>query len=97
VTARREGANLIMTLEVKTSEAILGATHTIYALDGKPVEVKIPAGLQSGDTLRLKDRGVPTTSRSKAGDILIHVRIKTPTKISNKAKKLIEELQKEGI
>ncbi|MDO8520621.1 MAG: J domain-containing protein [bacterium] len=93
----REGNNLIMTLDVKLSDALLGSTYTITALDGKPIEVKIPEGVKFGDTLRLKERGVPNPSRGRAGDILIHVNIKTPTRLSGKVKKMIEDLRSEGI
>jgi molecular chaperone DnaJ len=86
-----------MDLEIKMTDAVLGATHTITNLDGKPLEVKIPAGVKFGDILRLKEKGIPATSRSRAGDILITVQIKTPTKLSGKAKKLIEELKNEGV
>lgn len=96
-TYRREGNNLVMDLEVKLSDALLGATYTIKTLDGKDVEVKIPEGVKFGDILRLKERGVPSTGRGKTGDILINVNIKTPAKLSGKAKKLIEELKGEGI
>ncbi len=94
---RREGNDLLMNLSVKLTDAIMGATYTIKNLDEKPLEVKIPAGVQFGDILRLKEKGIPQTSRSRAGDILITVQIKTPTKLSGKAKKLIEELKSEGV
>lgn len=94
---RREGNNLLMNLDIKFSEAIIGATHTIKNLDEKSLEVKIPAGVQFGDILRLKEKGIPQTSRSRAGDILITVQIKTPTKLSAKARKLMDDLKGEGI
>jgi len=93
----REGQNLVMTLDVKLSDALLGATYKIATLDGKQIDVKIPEGVKFGDTLRLKDRGVPNPGRGHSGDILIHVNIKTPTRLSGKVKKMIEELKKEGI
>jgi molecular chaperone DnaJ len=93
----REGNNLVMTLDVKLSDALLGATYKIESLDGKPIEVKIPEGVKFGDTLRLKDKGVPASGRARGGDILIHVNIKTPTRLSAKAKKIIEELRREGL
>ncbi|MEK7118015.1 MAG: DnaJ C-terminal domain-containing protein, partial [Patescibacteria group bacterium] len=93
----REGQNLVMTLDVKLSDALLGATYKITSLDGKPIDLKIPEGVKFGDTLRLKERGVPNPGRGRSGDILIHVNIKTPTRLSGKAKKLIEELREEGI
>ncbi len=93
----REGNNLVMTLDVKLSDALLGATYKVIALDGKSVDVKIPEGVKFGDTLRLKERGVPNPGRGRSGDMLIHVNIKTPTRLSGKVKKMIEELRSEGI
>lgn len=96
-TYRREGNNLVMDLDVKFTDAILGATYTIKNLEGKPLDVKIPEGVKYGDILRLREKGIPATSRNRAGDILITVRIKTPTKLSRKAQKLVEELKNEGL
>ena len=62
-----------------------------------PIEIKIPEGVKFGDVLRLKGRGVPAHARGKAGDIYVNVRIQTPARLSAKAKKMIDELRKEGI
>ncbi|HSE34527.1 MAG TPA: molecular chaperone DnaJ [Candidatus Paceibacterota bacterium] len=96
-TFRREGNNLVMDLDVKLSDALLGATYSITALDGTPIDVKIPEGVKYGDVLRLKGKGVPEHDRGRAGDVLIHVNIKTPAKLSGKVRKLIEELKREGV
>ncbi len=94
---RREGINLVMNLDVKLTDAILGATYSIKSYDDTPIEIKIPEGIKFGDVLRLKEKGIPTINRGKSSDILINVNIKTPTKLSGKAKKLIEDLRLEGI
>ena len=93
----REGGNLVMTLDVKLSDALLGATYSVKGIDGKMMDVRIPEGVQFGDILRMKEKGVPNPGRGRTGDILIHVHIKTPTKLSSKARKAIEELKHEGI
>ncbi len=93
----REGTNLVMKLDVKLSDALLGANYTIKSYDDTPIEIKIPEGVKFGDILRLKEKGIPGANRGRAGDILISVQIKTPSKLSGKAKKLIEELKNEGI
>jgi molecular chaperone DnaJ len=93
----REGANLVMKLDVKLSDALLGATYSVRTIDDKPIDIKIPEGVKFGDILRLKEKGIPGANRGKTGDILIHVDIKTPSKLSSKAKKLIEDLRQEGI
>lgn len=92
-TIFREGANLITRLEVKLSDALLGAEYNVETLDGK-VSVKIPAGLQTGEILRLRDKGVPV--RGRRGDFLIQTVIKIPKKLSKKEREAIEALRHEG-
>ncbi len=92
---RREGADLLMDLEIPLSEALLGSERVIAVLDGK-IKVKIPAGIDSGELLKIRGRGVPE-SDSRRGDLIIRVVAKTPKRLSSKARKLIEELKKEGI
>ena len=94
---RRENNNLVMDLDVKLSDALLGATYSVMNLDDKPMEIKIPEGVKFGDVLRLKEKGIPSANRGKTSDILINVNIKTPARLSNKAKKLIEDLKQEGV
>lgn len=91
---RREGNNLTMVLEVKLTDAILGATYNIETLDGS-IGVKIPEGISTGEILRVRDQGV-LTSR-KRGDLLITIKVKIPTKLSKKSKEIIEKLKEEGI
>ncbi len=94
---RREGDNLTMDLDIKISEAILGGEREIATLDGK-IKLKIPAGIDSGEILRVKGRGVPRGVRNTMrGDLMIKVFVRTPKKISHQIKKLVDELGKEGI
>jgi molecular chaperone DnaJ len=90
----RERQNLLMDMEVKLSEALLGSERAIETLDGK-VTVTIPEGIASGTVLRVKERGVPS-SRGKRGDLMIKVTVKIPTKLSKKAKEAAEKLKEEG-
>lgn len=91
---KREGYNLIMTLGVKWSDAILGAEYPIQTLDGE-IKLKIPKGVSSGEVLRAREKGVPIDNKRR-GDLLIKIDIKTPAKLSRAAEKLIEDLRKEG-
>ncbi|KKU79587.1 MAG: chaperone protein DnaJ [Parcubacteria group bacterium GW2011_GWA2_47_7] len=93
----RDGNNLVTRLDVNLSDALLGATYKIAGIDGKQLDVKIPEGVKFGDILRLKEKGIAASKNGRAGDIMIHINIKTPTRLSSKAKKLIEELKSEGI
>jgi len=92
---RREGSSLLMDLPVKLSSALLGDEYTIETLDGN-VTVKIPEGIKPGEMLRLRGKGVPI-DRTRRGDLLIRVTIDIPNKLSREAKKLVEELKKQGI
>jgi molecular chaperone DnaJ len=92
---RREGHNLVMDLNLKLSDALLGMEHSIETLDGE-IKVKIPEGVSINEILRVKGKGVPI-SKGKRGDLLIKLNIKLPNKISRKAREIISELKKEGI
>ncbi|MBI2024231.1 molecular chaperone DnaJ [Candidatus Giovannonibacteria bacterium] len=91
----REGDDLLMDLAIPVSEAILGGERTINAIDGA-IKLKIPEGIDSGEFLRIRGRGVPRES-GKRGDLVIKIIVKTPKRLSKKARDLIEELKKEGI
>lgn len=91
----REGFNLIMTLDIKLTDALLGAEYPIETLDGK-VKVAIPEGISQNEILRVRGKGVPMDKTSR-GDLLIKLNIKMPKKLSRGAQKLIEDLKKEGI
>lgn len=92
---RKEGQNLLMDLDVKLTNAILGGEEMINTLDGQ-IKVKIPEGVTHGETLRIKGKGVPYDNHYR-GDILIKLHIVIPKKLSRDAKKIIESLRKEGI
>ena len=92
---RKEGYNLIMDLSIKLSDALLGTTKNIQILDGT-IELKIPVGTNSGTILRVKGKGVPQGG-NRRGDLYVRITVNIPEKLSKEAKKLIEELKKEGI
>ncbi|MEK7142371.1 MAG: molecular chaperone DnaJ [Patescibacteria group bacterium] len=97
---RRDGANLAMDLDIKVSESLLGTEREISTLEGI-IKLKVPAGINSGEILVLRGKGVPQGYGSfggrSRGDLMIKILIKTPKKFSKKAKDLIEELKKEGV
>lgn len=92
---KRDGHDLIMNLNLKLSDTLLGAEYSIQTLDGE-IKVTIPEGVGINEILRVRGRGVPI-SKNKRGDILIKLNIKLPSKISRKSRELIMELKKEGI
>jgi molecular chaperone DnaJ len=93
---KRAGYDLATEIKIKLTEAILGSEYKLETLDG-PLTLKIPAGLAYGDILRVKGKGVPVRGTNRRGDLLIRVIFPTPTKLSKQTKKLIEDLQSEGL
>jgi molecular chaperone DnaJ len=92
---RKEGNDLVMDLKVKLTDALLGAVQSIKTLDGE-VDLKIPEGVKHGQFLKMNGKGVPYAT-NRRGNILVHVDIVYPEKLSKGAKQKIEELKKEGI
>lgn len=92
---KREGNNILYQLPVSFSQAALGDKVEVPTLDG-PVKLKIPAGIQSGKIIRLKDKGIFYSGGDIKGDQLVEVIVETPKKLSRKQKKLMEELAKES-
>ena len=84
-----DGRNLLLTLPVTPWEAALGDTVSVPTLGGK-VELKIPAGSQSGRGLRLKGRGLPG---NPPGDQIVTLRIDTPPADSETARKVYEDMR----
>ncbi|HUX80861.1 MAG TPA: molecular chaperone DnaJ [Candidatus Paceibacterota bacterium] len=92
---RRDGSNLIMNLPVKLTDALLGSTVSVETLEGKVLEVKIPPMKRIEENIRVRGKGIPEGNGS--GDLIIHLEIALPTKLSSKAKKAVEELRGEGL
>ncbi|MBU1091437.1 molecular chaperone DnaJ [Patescibacteria group bacterium] len=92
---KREGFNITMDLSIPLSEALLGGERKIKTLEGE-IKMKIPAGINYGEILRTRNKGVPQPNGER-GDLLIKILVKIPKNLSPKSRKLIEELKKEGI
>ena len=89
---KRDGINVYTKLDITPSQAVLGDTITIKTLDGDR-EVMIPAGIQHGESVKIRNAGVPNISKpSMRGDHVVVVSVKTPTHISNEEKSLYQRL-----
>ncbi len=91
----RKEDDLYTNLEITFPEAVLGCKKEIKTLEGKKIILKIPPGTNSGDIFRVKGKGIKHFNASGNGDLYVRVKIKTPKKISARAKELLEELEKE--
>ena len=87
----REGDDVLLELPVPLDTAALGGSREVPTLSGK-ARLKIPAGTQSGTTLRMRGKGVPHLRGRGAGDQLVRVVVWVPTRPSGEEKKLLKEL-----
>ncbi len=93
-TIKRNGDDLETVVRIKLSDALLGSTYGVETLDGV-VNIKIPEGVKHGEMLRIKGKGVQ--GASGRGDFMVKISIDMPQKLSRTARKLVEDLKKEGI
>lgn len=104
---RKEGNNLAMDYTIKLTDSLLGGEAELQTLDG-PITIAIPQGITHGEILRVRNKGVPygpgsnnpntsTASSTKRGDLMVHIKVNIPTKLSKTAKKFAEGLREEGI
>ena len=86
----RDGDNLHVAIEVSIAAASLGTTVNVETLDG-PVKVDIKAGTQSGAMLSVKGKGMTRLRSTHRGDLIVHVDVATPQKLSREQEKLLKE------
>ena len=92
----RQGADIHQQISINLTQAALGDKVKIETLDGQ-VNLKIPSGLQSGTILKLSGQGVPYLQKRGRGDHLVKVIVEIPKSLTRQQKKLLEELQSEGL
>jgi len=89
----REGTTLIAECPVSFTTAALGGTISLPGIDGGSVDIKIPAGIQSGEQLRHRGSGMSVLNSRGRGDLFARILVETPTHMSAKQKKLLEEFR----
>ena len=87
----RRGADLITRIDVPFTTLALGGEIDVHTIDDKTLSVKVPAGTQVGEKLRIRGKGMPGRRAGTFGDMYIDVAIKIPTKLTDKQKKLLTE------
>jgi len=91
---QRDGQDVIVEKEISFSLAALGGNIKVPTIDGE-VELRIQPGTQPDTVVRLRERGIPSPRGGHRGDEYVKFKVKVPSKLSGKAKKLLEELQNE--
>ncbi len=92
---KRRNNDIILEVGVNVAQAALGDAVTIPTVDGDH-ELNVPAGTQSGDVIRLRNKGVPKLRRdgttSGRGDQLVVVTVNIPTKLTKEQRQMFEDL-----
>ena len=91
---RRDGDDIYLTVPVNATEAALGSKIEVPTIDGRAL-LKIPPGTQSGQKLRLREKGVPSATREGVrGDEIVEITITVPMPRDERTKELLRELAK---
>src|SRR5205085_3581046 len=90
---RREGDDIHVVVPVTAMEAALGAKIEVPTIDGRAL-LKVPPGTQSGQKMRLREKGVPSaTNENNRGDEIVEIKIVVPPSHDLRARELWQELQ----
>jgi molecular chaperone DnaJ len=92
---RREGLDTYLDVPISFPQAALGGTIEVPSLEGM-LALTIPAGTQSGMTLHMRGRGMPSVRGSQRGDHHVTIHVQVPTKISKRQRELLEEYARIG-
>ena len=89
---KRDGSDLVCEVPIDFPAAVLGGTIEVPTMDGK-VKLKVPKETQSGQSFRLRGKGLPSKQGTRPGDILCRVMVETPVGLNSKQKSLLQALQ----
>jgi molecular chaperone DnaJ len=92
---RRDGLETFIDVPISFPLAALGTTIDVPSLEG-PLQLGIPAGTQSGTTLRLRGHGMPSVRGSQRGDHHVTVHVVVPTKLNKRQRELLEDYARAG-
>ena len=89
----RNGMDLIMSLPLGFSDLALGTNVTLPHIDDKDLVIKVPSGTNSGDTITIPARGLPSSRGVGRGDVVVLCKLHMPSKLDKSSRKSLEELR----
>ncbi|EMS78369.1 DnaJ C-terminal domain-containing protein [Desulfotignum phosphitoxidans] len=92
-----DGNDVLMTQSIKLTQALLGDKLEILTPSGKTMNLKLPAGTSHKARMRLPGHGIPHMKGNGCGDLFVVINIDMPKKLTDKQKKLIQELKATGL
>ena len=94
---KREADDLLLTMEIKYSEAVLGSEIEVPTIDTKRLRLKLPPGTQDNAKFRLKGYGMPHMNGKERGDAYVIINISIPKKLNKKQEELIQKISEAGL
>ena len=88
---QRDGTTLVAECPVSFTKAALGGAISLPGIDGKSIDIKIPAGIQSGEQLRQRGAGMSLLNGRGRGDLVARILVETPTRLSKEQKAILEQ------
>lgn len=90
-----ENANLHFKLPLSFTKAALGTEVSVPTIDGSTAVFKVPAGSETGDKLKVSNKGMSKLRTTTRGDLYAHIYVQTPKNLTKKQRELLEALDKE--
>jgi len=94
-TFRRIGDNLIVKKKVNMVDLLLSEKIEVLTITGNKLKVDVPGDFNIKESLTVKGEGMPRFNGYGRGDLIVDLEIRTPKKMNKKAKKILEDLDKE--
>jgi molecular chaperone DnaJ len=91
---QRDGADLYARVPIAMATAALGGEFEVPTLDEGRAKVKVPAGTQPGQRVRLKGKGMPVLRAKDIGDLYVQLDVEVPQNLNRKQRELMEEFQR---
>ena len=88
----REGIDLVLEVPITFSQAALGTDLTVPTVDGGATEVEVPAGVQSGEVIRIRGEGLPELNGRRHGDLLVRLAVWVPERLNSEQARLLRKL-----
>ncbi len=92
----RDYNNLHSTIEIDAIDAMLGTSAEFKNIDNSKILVKIPAGAQSGQQLRVTSKGLPNNNTGAIGNLILTIKIKIPRNLNDQQKELLSQIKNQN-
>lgn len=93
---RRDGKDIHCDVPISIVKAALGGEIEVPTIDGTKAIVKVPAGTQSGQMLKLRGKGMSVVRSVMRGDMYVHAIVETPVNLTDKQKELLKEFDSDS-